>query len=299
MEENNNIEPEEQPTEQKTAENTAMAGTEDPQTPNSKQTKEDMEVHHHTHAAHGKKTWKEYFWEFLMLFLAVFCGFLAENIREHVVENERAKEFSKSLLQDIQNDTAAINSEIKSAIIYIAMADSLLALSKTTLEDRNAARFSFYTRFAYWTTPISWNRATFEQIKNSGSLRYFKNANLLKKLLKYDGLINDINAEAAANTERGYMLLPLINSTIDPTLHQELSKYFLVKIDSMSIDTREHFFSLKTESLENKRPAIKEMLNMVVVQQRNLQFQIDTNWQEAKLLAAALIKDIQKEYHVE
>jgi hypothetical protein len=34
-----------------------------------------MEVHHHTHASHGKKNWKSYFWEFLMLFLAVFCGF--------------------------------------------------------------------------------------------------------------------------------------------------------------------------------------------------------------------------------
>ena len=35
----------------------------------------DMEVHHHAHPTHGKKNWKSYFWEFLMLFLAVFCGF--------------------------------------------------------------------------------------------------------------------------------------------------------------------------------------------------------------------------------
>jgi hypothetical protein len=31
-----------------------------------------MEVHAHSHS-HGKKNWKAYFWEFLMLFLAVFC----------------------------------------------------------------------------------------------------------------------------------------------------------------------------------------------------------------------------------
>jgi hypothetical protein len=29
-----------------------------------------------------KKNWKSYFKEFFMLFLAVFCGFLAENYRE-------------------------------------------------------------------------------------------------------------------------------------------------------------------------------------------------------------------------
>ena len=36
---------------------------------------ENMEVHHHAHHQHEKKTWKSYFWEFFMLFLAVFCGF--------------------------------------------------------------------------------------------------------------------------------------------------------------------------------------------------------------------------------
>ena len=30
---------------------------------------ETMEVHHHTHPSHGKKTWKEYFWEFFSFFL--------------------------------------------------------------------------------------------------------------------------------------------------------------------------------------------------------------------------------------
>jgi hypothetical protein len=45
-----------------------------------------MEVHHHSH--HPKK-WKEYITEFLMLFLAVSLGFMAENIREHQIEKHR------------------------------------------------------------------------------------------------------------------------------------------------------------------------------------------------------------------
>jgi hypothetical protein len=67
-----------------------------------------MEVHSHSHA-HGKKNWKSYFWEFLMLFLAVFCGFLAENQREKIVEHHREKEFARSLLEDLSNDTLDIN----------------------------------------------------------------------------------------------------------------------------------------------------------------------------------------------
>ena len=37
---------------------------------------EDMEVHHHAHHERKKK-WKSYFWEFLMLFLEVFCRFFS------------------------------------------------------------------------------------------------------------------------------------------------------------------------------------------------------------------------------
>ena len=43
----------------------------DSETINSNQETENMEVHHHAHHG-GKKNWKAYFWEFLMLFLAEF-----------------------------------------------------------------------------------------------------------------------------------------------------------------------------------------------------------------------------------
>ena len=49
-----------------------------------------MEVHQH--AQHGgKKSWKSYFWEFLMLFLAVFCGFSFWTIspKSHIIEEIR------------------------------------------------------------------------------------------------------------------------------------------------------------------------------------------------------------------
>jgi len=138
-----------------------------------------MEVHHHAHTS-GKK-WTHYFWEFLMLFLAVTLGFFVENQREHYIEHIRAKEFSKTLAKDLQSDTAAIHSIKRTAEIYIDIVDSLLALSKNKLEGRVTSQFSFYTRFMYWTAPITWNRSTFEQIKNSGSLRYFKDYQLLEK----------------------------------------------------------------------------------------------------------------------
>ena len=254
-----------------------------------------MEVHAHTHTA--RKKWTHYLWEFLMLFLAVFCGFLAENIREHKVEQQRAKEFARSLVQDLQNDTTAIRVQKKSGRIFIAIANSLLTISKTRLEGRNAAEFSFYTRFMYWTVPLSWNRSTFQQIKNSGGLRYFKDYQLLEKLMKYDALVNEIEGEFNNHQTRGNMLLKPINEILEPGFHHDISKYRLLSLDTMSKQTRENCFAVKTESLENKREEIRAMLNMIVVQQRNISFN-EGRLQSAEELAIELIGDLQKEYHL-
>ena len=65
-----------------------------------------METHaHHLHKTPGKNFW-HYFFEFFMLFLAVFCGFLAENLREHRIEKDRAIELAKSFYDELKNDSA-------------------------------------------------------------------------------------------------------------------------------------------------------------------------------------------------
>src|SRR6187551_69204 len=70
-----------------------------------------MEVHAHAHTE--RKKWTHYLWEFLMLFLAVFCGFLAENQREHIVENQREKKFARRLLSDIREDSTFLQERIR------------------------------------------------------------------------------------------------------------------------------------------------------------------------------------------
>jgi hypothetical protein len=253
-----------------------------------------MEVHHHAHTS--RKKWAHYFWEFLMLFLAVFCGFLAENIREHKVEDIRAKEFARSLVKDFQNDSAAIAIYKVSSRNYVSICDTLLKLSKTRLDGQNATRFAFYTRFTYWTAGVYWNRTTFEQIKNSGSLRYFKH-HLLEKLMKYDAVINDIQREFFNHETRGNNLLLSLNRIPEPQFHQDVSRLFIWELDTISKATLEKYLSTPVISLENKREVIYEFLNMLVVQQRNLRLG-KGRLLEAEELARELVKEFSREYHL-
>ena len=58
-----------------------------------------MEVHHHPHVE--KKSFKEYFLEFLMILLAVTMGFIAENIREHYTEKIMQENILKAIAMNL------------------------------------------------------------------------------------------------------------------------------------------------------------------------------------------------------
>ena len=101
---------------------------EDTETITQNQATETMEVHaHDLHKTPGHG-WKHYAFEFLMLFLAVFCGFLAENQREQLAEHHREKDYINNLLQDLKQDTTALSSNIRSRERRRIAADSLIYL---------------------------------------------------------------------------------------------------------------------------------------------------------------------------
>src|SRR5688572_29283964 len=83
---------------------------------NPKQEPENMEVHKHPHHVTHKKKWGEYLLEFFMLFLAVFLGFVAENIREHSVERKREKEYARSLYDELYGDSVAIATKVSARL---------------------------------------------------------------------------------------------------------------------------------------------------------------------------------------
>src|SRR6476620_11729667 len=99
-----------------------------------------MESHaHHIHKAPGQG-WKHYFFEFLMLFLAVFAGFLAENWREHIVERKREKEYIRSMIEDLKTDMSYFAGELVGRKQNRIRTDSLIDLlsqkSRTEFEQQ-------------------------------------------------------------------------------------------------------------------------------------------------------------------
>src|SRR5688572_12015310 len=126
-----------------------------------------MEVHAHTHTP--RKKWTHYFWEFLMLFLAVFAGFLAENQREHYVEHKREKQFVQSLFNDIKSDTTNLARIIFSRTAKEQALDSLSHMMNSPSSVNFTKQIYFYAVGISRTLPYRFipNDGTIQQLKNS------------------------------------------------------------------------------------------------------------------------------------
>jgi hypothetical protein len=149
-----------------------------------------MEVHTHTHpapAGTARKKWTHHFWEFLMLFLAVFCGFLAEYQLEHTIEKDRERVYIKSMVVDLKQDTAVFSSENVSRRQAINMYDSLITLlikkERNTIEQQ---RIYYLARMSLRLSPFpnQYDR-TYDQMKSSGNLRLIHNEKIADKITSY------------------------------------------------------------------------------------------------------------------
>jgi hypothetical protein len=140
-----------------------------------------MEVHHHSH--HPKK-WKEYLTEFLMLFLAVSMGFVAENIREKHVENERADELIHAFIIDIKENQKQLDSLIINNQRLSGYFDSLSIDYAARKEPINLNDLAHTLDF--WMYRFINRKTIFEQMKSSGALRYIQNKDVLKAILLYE-----------------------------------------------------------------------------------------------------------------
>jgi hypothetical protein len=124
-----------------------------------------------------------------MLFLAVFCGFLAENLREHTIEKDRAHQFLQSMLLDVRTNIKNLDSLIHQDRTIITDHDSLMnwLLADSATIDRAA----FARKMgAVWIRNFLVRKETYEQMKSSGSLRYVGNIEFLKKMMDYERITN-------------------------------------------------------------------------------------------------------------
>ena len=113
---------------------------------------------------------KHYLFEFLMLFLAVFCGFLAENYRETLVNKEKEIHYLQNMVVDLKADTADLNFAIYYQQLWCKHLDSALNIPVERLRDVGTQDTFFYhfLPFYSWMQPFLQNDNTITQLRSGG-----------------------------------------------------------------------------------------------------------------------------------
>jgi hypothetical protein len=180
-----------------------------------------MEVHAHTHTE--RKNFKNYLWEFLMMFLAVFCGFLAENLREHSVDNQREKQYVHSITEDLDADIHMLDSIISTRKHMDKLMDSLLYIMNYTDPKQHGNEIYFYTRWIPRTFRFYTDDRTFSQLKNAGNWRLIRNKKVSENLSTYDNLVHTLTVYIEQREESLVLILyQSINKLFDNKVFESM-----------------------------------------------------------------------------
>jgi hypothetical protein len=153
---------------------------------NPNQETQNMEVHKHPHHVTHKKKWGEYLLEFFMIFLAVFLGFVAENIRENVVEAHTENVYIKSFYEDLTADENDLQRIINNLDQEVRVADSLGKLL-TNVNIKRAANliYMYLTRINRSSaTNLYVNDRTVVQLR-AGGMRIIQNKQISDSIVGY------------------------------------------------------------------------------------------------------------------
>jgi hypothetical protein len=151
-----------------------------------------MEVHHHPNVE--KKNFKEYFLEFLMIFLAVTMGFFAESIREHLADNAKEKQYINSMIADLKGDTAGLRDVIDANIKKVSGIDTMTSLlNKPSLTmDEEKQLYILNSRYVSNIARMDWNDGTIRQLLTSGNLRLMSGQGTPDSIMNYYGPHKDV-----------------------------------------------------------------------------------------------------------
>jgi len=257
-----------------------------------------MEVHKHPHHVTHKKKWGEYLLEFFMIFLAVFLGFVAENKREHMVEEDRAKQYAKSLISDLRNDTVMVNDHIQQITMNMNRIDSLCGyVYDKSLNQINNFDLIYKSSIGSYN-PYTWNRATLEQIKSSGSLRYF-NDSIVKKISAYDAFTRHMDDDYQVDEDQNSKPFTKREQILDMNYPGRLVMFLLSKYDSLkNAAYYEEMRNLNKPLVTKDINDIKVLVNEAVQLRALIRIRRDIELPRLVKDATELIELLKEEYHL-
>ena len=223
-----------------------------------------------------------------MLFLAVFCGFLAEYKLEQTIERHREKEYILSMIDDLKVDTSNITTHAIFRSDRRRRMDSLSLLLRQPDYLNQTALIYYYARWVPRNTYFYPTDRTMQQLKNAGGMRLITRKSAAEAIMAYDAQLKLVETqnyllEQEVVTRFLNMMTPLFNGHVLDDMYGDL--LFIKPNGNPAL-------------LTNEKRLINELASQLhfvkSVNNRNSYFE-----NKLKSQATSTIHILKKEYHLD
>jgi hypothetical protein len=199
------------------------------------------------------KSWKSYFLDFAMVFLAVFLGFWAENYRSQLSDQRKVAGIKQAMVRDMTKDLQQLKdygAQARFNLANIDRMDSLIQQDPKALDQQDFYNTMVNYSVAYLFTPSDKSTKQAEEmgiIQNEGSdsLSYFA--------LRYQYFLKDLQfTELLLSNEYQIYLQEMVPNITEPDLYRQVwrfprkslpSKKGVKEIDPQTKNRLRYFFA--------------------------------------------------------
>jgi len=244
---------------------------------------QNMEVHHHPQLDHSPKPIKEYLLEGFMIFIAVMMGFIAENIREYIDNNEQVKHLTTQLVQDLKADTVQLNAHTLDEDSILMYNDTLLTLLQQPLAKADTRRIQKMAARSHSMWLFHPSAGAIAAIKNQLHLKQFSNSDIIGYFDTYERHIELVHTDQDVN-------LQYQRTYLDPFLTAHLTPANMVAAFGNS---------KPTAPMRNLTQADLDQLATDMVLIRLITTEIIADNKQLKVDAVSLMNYVKKQYNPE
>ena len=164
--------------------------------------------------------------EIILVVIGILIALQVNNRNISRIEQAKIQVYARFLVHDLEEDIAMLKFSMYQANEVINRIDSLTVyVQNKNIEDiSNLDVLCLSFNLGY--RPFSWNRATLEELKSSGSLHSMKNDSLKMKIARYDAFTHHLDQDNVNDLEAGKNCDLLISQIIDKNYYnfKELEK---------------------------------------------------------------------------
>ena len=239
-----------------------------------------------------KKKWYVYFIDFIMLFVAVTLGFLAENVRDQQTDKIREISYLKNVHEDLLVDLNKFEYVISSNNFRLLRLDSLhMEINKVSPD---LPSLYYYIRNLALRTTFESSHLGLDQIKASGGFRLIQNAKIIAGIQDYERLLNSamkLEEVRERTLEQARFKMAVVFDA--GTLYQMTKNQSMFKGEKMEVRFKRPAYA--APFVVGDRETFNELINFINLG-LNTNIHLNDSFNELKSIAKALDAAIIEEY---